>query len=376
VKRGKNPSRGEWSIPGGAVNVGESLKVAAAREIKEETGLDIFVEEPVELLERISSDLDNRVRYHYVLIDYCGKCLGGKLKASSDIVEARFVSPEKLDAFSLNPATRNVIEKALGCSINKKPIKPYAPEIFTDWNQKKAKWYFRALRESDFSEMVMAAVMPLVRNSDSVLDIGAGCGALTIPLAERVKKVTALEPSKPMMNIMRREALKKGLKNINFVNALWGKTKLSVHSILFLANVPKVLKDMKLFLEDLDKIKPRLVFLIHGVDSKKDKFYFKELYPLIFRKIFPEKNDYLQIYDSLHHLGVYANIKIISYNMDQPFKSLDEAVDFWKEYLNIKGRDYDKKLKSFLKKKLFKTPYGFKTVVNKQGAVIWWEKSY
>ena len=79
VKRAKDPGRGRWSIPGGAVKVGESLKAAAVREVAEETGLTVEAGPLVEIVERVFNDQEGRVQYHYIILDYlcliCGSAL-------------------------------------------------------------------------------------------------------------------------------------------------------------------------------------------------------------------------------------------------------------------------------------------------------------
>src|SRR5437899_234242 len=79
VRRGHEPLKGEWSLPGGAVEVGETLAAAVTREVREETGLEVDVGPVVEVLDRIRVDADGRVRYHYVLIDYLCRPIGGTL---------------------------------------------------------------------------------------------------------------------------------------------------------------------------------------------------------------------------------------------------------------------------------------------------------
>jgi 8-oxo-dGTP diphosphatase len=113
VKRGKEPSLGEWSIPGGLVRVGETLHAAVAREALEETGLTVVPEDLVELLERILHDDRGRVQYHYVLADYRCKVIDGRPIAGSDAVDAQWFERDRLTQLGLAPVTLRVILKAL-----------------------------------------------------------------------------------------------------------------------------------------------------------------------------------------------------------------------------------------------------------------------
>jgi 8-oxo-dGTP diphosphatase len=92
VKRNKEPAMGQWSLPGGAVELGESLEEALKREIDEEVSINIGVGGLVRLLERIVHDQKRRVRFHYVIADYWGWKLSGQPRAATDISDARFVT--------------------------------------------------------------------------------------------------------------------------------------------------------------------------------------------------------------------------------------------------------------------------------------------
>jgi 8-oxo-dGTP diphosphatase len=119
VRRGNEPLKGEWSLPGGAVELGETLQQGVVREVLEETGLVVVPAGIVEVLDRITQDevlqdgAPGRVRYHYVLIDFVCHVTGGAMRVGSDADEVRWVAREELDEYHLAPITVRVIEKAL-----------------------------------------------------------------------------------------------------------------------------------------------------------------------------------------------------------------------------------------------------------------------
>ena len=111
VKRAHPPIQGQWSIPGGVLEVGEMVREAAIREAREETGLIV---EPGELLgvyDRILYDAKERVQYHYVLIDFLCRHVGGDLRAASDAAGVRWFTREELPALKLAEDTQDVIQK-------------------------------------------------------------------------------------------------------------------------------------------------------------------------------------------------------------------------------------------------------------------------
>ena len=113
VRRGREPLKGHWTLPGGVLEVGESLVEGVAREVMEETGLQVEPIELVELLDRIHRE-ESRVRYHYVIADYLCRVTGGELRAASDADEVRWVERAEWNSHSalrLDPITVRVIEK-------------------------------------------------------------------------------------------------------------------------------------------------------------------------------------------------------------------------------------------------------------------------
>ena len=118
VRRARAPLLGAWSLPGGLVEVGETLREAVRREIAEETGLQVRVGRVLTVLDRITRDAAMRVRFHYVLVDYLCRVEGGKLRARSDVSDARWVRRRDLAKYALRPATLRVIEKAFEAAIS------------------------------------------------------------------------------------------------------------------------------------------------------------------------------------------------------------------------------------------------------------------
>ena len=116
VQRGREPSRGKWTLPGGMLELGESLVQGVAREVEEETGLQVEALELVELIDRVvreETPEGDRVRYHYVIADYLCRVVGGSLQAASDAEAVRWVERAEWNshsALSLDPITVRVIE--------------------------------------------------------------------------------------------------------------------------------------------------------------------------------------------------------------------------------------------------------------------------
>jgi len=115
IRRAQEPLKGEWSLPGGGVELGETLEDAIRREVLEETGLAVDVVDVVKAFDRIVRDADGRVRYHYVLVDFLCRVTGGAdcgqaIACATDALEARWAGPGELDG--LTPLTVEVIQKA------------------------------------------------------------------------------------------------------------------------------------------------------------------------------------------------------------------------------------------------------------------------
>ncbi len=113
IQRGKPPRAGEWSIPGGAVELGETVRDAALREFAEECGGEIELRDLVDAIDIFWQDDAGKLQYHYVVIDYWAEWRGGDLRASSDVMDARWVTLPEVAQYDLPIWTQAMIEKAI-----------------------------------------------------------------------------------------------------------------------------------------------------------------------------------------------------------------------------------------------------------------------
>jgi 8-oxo-dGTP diphosphatase len=113
IRRRFEPLAGQWSLPGGTLELGETLEAGTAREMLEETGLVVDVGPVIEVFDRIMYDDARRVRYHFVLVDYLCWPVSGELSAGSDVDDAAFVAPADLRRYELTKKATAVIERGL-----------------------------------------------------------------------------------------------------------------------------------------------------------------------------------------------------------------------------------------------------------------------
>ncbi|RLG94532.1 hypothetical protein DRO29_06485 [Candidatus Bathyarchaeota archaeon] len=119
VKRGAPPGEGLWSIPGGAVELGERLHDALKRELREETNLECEIIDLVNIAEVIIRDEEGKVRFHYVILDYLVKITGGELRPGSDVLDAKWFDLKEAQNLPLTKTTRKLIKKLLNSDLIK-----------------------------------------------------------------------------------------------------------------------------------------------------------------------------------------------------------------------------------------------------------------
>jgi len=115
IRRGSEPLRGEWSIPGGALELGETLEEGVAREMLEETGLEVNVLELIEVFDRIyfgDGEPKERPHFHYVIVDFLCERVAGEPLASSDVTDVAFAREEELGKYGLTETATRILRKA------------------------------------------------------------------------------------------------------------------------------------------------------------------------------------------------------------------------------------------------------------------------
>lgn len=114
VRRGQPPAENLWAIPGGRVEIGETLKEAAEREIREETGIQIRAAKPIYTFDVIDRDVAGKVRFHYVIVDLAADYVRGEPSAGDDALEARWVSANEMNGLEVSPATLKLLKAKFG----------------------------------------------------------------------------------------------------------------------------------------------------------------------------------------------------------------------------------------------------------------------
>jgi 8-oxo-dGTP diphosphatase len=127
IRRGSEPLRGQWSIPGGMLELGESLKAGVARELLEETGLHVRVLDLIEVFDRIYvkegepvTESHQRPRYHYVIVDYLCERISGEARAASDVTDVAFAREDELEQYHLTETATRVLRRAFAMASERK----------------------------------------------------------------------------------------------------------------------------------------------------------------------------------------------------------------------------------------------------------------
>ena len=221
---------------------------------------------------------------------------------------------------------------------------------------------------------MLSAAASWLAGCHSALDVGAGFGALALPLARRLERVTALEPSPPMVAALSRAVADGGLDNVEVVAAAWGERPLAAHDAVVCAHVGPLLRRGVPFLAELTRLARRSVVLVRDAPGGDDKFFFPELYPALLGRTYARRCGHAaDVLQAVRALGVRPSVTEITYRSDQPFASLEDACDFWMAYMGLEGESPRAYLRDFLGRRLHREPGGWLAPFRKRAAVIAWD---
>ncbi len=237
-------------------------------------------------------------------------------------------------------------------------------------------WFEELVRQSDRAGMILSRIE---RKEDyMVLDIGAGPGTATIPLAMIVNGVTAVEPSNGMIARLKENASKENLTNIAYLNKKWEDVEIGkdieagAYDVVIASHSLSAMKDIKTALVKMNNASKGSVyiFIIAGRRNEKDG---KSLWSLFNREKPGLRPDYICLYNILYKLGIYANVEIIDAYHNRRFYDLDAAVQHYKTYMNVSGDD-EERLRLYLSENLVEENDAFWLRHKLRTAMISWRK--
>ncbi|CEA13858.1 class I SAM-dependent methyltransferase [Methanobacterium formicicum] len=245
------------------------------------------------------------------------------------------------------------------------------PESWDNIASKFNEW----MEKDDYPEKLLNRIE--LDSNDSVLDIGCGNGVITIPLAQKAIKVTAMDISSKMLEILMKNAKDSGLNNINTFNQrIEDVTEEDVgkHDVVVASRSLNGVSDIGKELEKINNIAKKSVYLtLWGADNRR---FEREMAQLLGRESHRHP-DYIYVYNILHDLGIYANVEMLESNTRNYYSNVEEALDRLRWRIGDLNKDEESILREYLEENMIKTTDGTITYSNGKAdwVLIWWKKS-
>ena len=245
------------------------------------------------------------------------------------------------------------------------------PESWDNIASKFNEW----MEKDDYPEKLLNRIE--LDSNDSVLDIGCGNGVITIPLAQKAIKVTAMDISSKMLEILMKNAKDSGLNNINtFNHRIEDVTEEDVgkHDVVVASRSLNGVSDIGKELEKINNIAKKSVYLtLWGADNRR---FEREMAQLLGRESHRHP-DYIYVYNILHDLGIYANVEMLESNTRNYYSNVEEALDRLRWRIGDLNKDEESILREYLEENMIKTTDGTITYSNGKAdwVLIWWKKS-
>jgi SAM-dependent methyltransferase len=207
----------------------------------------------------------------------------------------------------------------------------------------------------------------------TVLDVGAGSGRLTIPLAKRTKQITAVEPSGNMLAFLKAYAEKEQTTNISYVNKSWDDSTLGVdvspHDVV-IASLSLFMVDIEKSLSKMDAAAKKQVYLFLSASKRMDE----ELRNVVYGDSVPEWLDYIYVYNILYDLGIFANVEIWDFEYKQSYVGLDDAVlKLTESHITLAKKEGE--IREYLRGIMVEEKGKLWLTRNRKMAMIWWTKT-
>ena len=241
------------------------------------------------------------------------------------------------------------------------------------WNRRARRYNEAVTRRADRIQRIIAKLP--VDPECTVLDIGSGPGTLAIPLAKIVRHVTAVEPSKGMLECLWENAEREGVRNITCINKKWEEVELGKdmeeHDIV-IASHSLTMLDIKDALAKMDRAAKKAVYLFTFAGRR---FWdYDKLWPKLYGEEYVPGPDYIYIVNVLYQMGIYANVEIWEQEFKQRFSSLDEAVEHWKENFDVATPEAEEVIREYHSQTLVEEEGALWSKRKTKTAMIWWKK--
>jgi len=220
-------------------------------------------------------------------------------------------------------------------------------------------------------ENELRTVLDLLTEDMSVLEIGAGTGIITTHIAEKVKRVTVVEPSPSMIGVLDHHLERKGIKNVTVIQSKWEDADVETHDVVIAAGCLYVFYDIEKALKKMIEKAEKLLVLAHGINRHGD--IYREASELMGVNPPLSGPDYINLYKVLCHMGIYGNINILRSKGEIIYDDMDHAVNIWAERMSIE-QDRINILKKYLEEKVIRLPSGKLSIGSHErlNAIIWY----
>jgi ubiquinone/menaquinone biosynthesis C-methylase UbiE len=248
-----------------------------------------------------------------------------------------------------------------------------------NWNKRENAERYDSTSRSEYDERVMTTIQGLdITKESRILDIGAGPGTLAVPLAPRVKEITAVEPGEGMTAILNERMKKEGISNITIIRKRWEDiipaSDLSGHYDVVIASLSLTMEDIRLALRKMDSVARGSVYLFWFVDMPFWERMYADLWePLQGLPYYPgPKADCL--FGVLYQMGIYANVEMLPLKKEYRFTTTEEMTTFFRKRFNVTKPEQERVLDDYLKP-LIRTE-GSEIIISGDStfAKIWWKK--